>query len=123
MNFFLRDLLPFDVRQASDAMPLQTAVQGRARQMRDRRLQGIEAVVERQERVPAESDDHRLLLDREHSRLGFLRAGSLVGDGGPLTPLGDRLLIDAVAASQCSQALLTMLYRSTDCLCRGGAPV
>ena len=39
--------------------------------MRDRRLQGVEAVVERQERVPAESDDTASSSTREHSRLGF----------------------------------------------------
>ena len=38
-------------------------------------------------------------------------------------PLGDRLGVDAVALGQHPQALLTMLYRSTDRLCRGGAPV
>ena len=40
-----------------------------------------------------------------------------------LPPLGHGLLIDPVAASQSPQALLTMLYRSTDRLCRRGAAV
>ena len=40
-----------------------------------------------------------------------------------LLPLGDGLLIDPVAPSQSPQALLTMLYRSTDRLCRRGAPM
>jgi hypothetical protein len=34
------------------------------RQVRDRRLQGIETVVERQQRVPAKRDDDSLVLDR-----------------------------------------------------------
>ncbi len=38
-------------------------------------------------------------------------------------PLGNGLLIDAVVPGQRSQALLTMLYRSTDRLCRCGAAV
>jgi hypothetical protein len=41
----------------------------------------------------------------------------------PLAPLRNSLLVDPVALGQRPQALLTMLYRSTDCLCRGGAPV
>ena len=42
---------------------------------------------------------------------------------GPLPPLRDRLRVDAVALRQSPQALLTMLYRSTDRLRRRGAPV
>jgi hypothetical protein len=38
-------------------------------------------------------------------------------------PFGHRLRVDPVAASQCSQTLLTMSYCSTDRLCRCGAPV
>jgi hypothetical protein len=73
--------------------------------------------------LPPEGDDDRFLLNRENRRLRLLRPGSLVGDGGALAPLGDRLRVDPVALRQHPQALLTMLYRSTDCLCRGGAPV
>jgi hypothetical protein len=40
-----------------------------------------------------------------------------------LLPFGDGFLVDAVALRQTPQALLTMLYRSTDRLCRGGAAV
>src|SRR3712207_8997574 len=38
-------------------------------------------------------------------------------------PFGHRLRVDAMALGQGSQARLTMLYRSTDCLCRCGAPM
>src|SRR6185503_489147 len=38
-------------------------------------------------------------------------------------PFADRLLVDPVALGQRSQALLTMLYRSTDRRCRRGAPM
>jgi hypothetical protein len=91
--------------------------------MRDRRLQGIEAIVERQERVPAEGDEDRLLLDREHRGFRFTRAGWQIGDGAALLPFGDGLRVDAVAQGQRPQARLTMLYRSTDRLCRCGAAV
>ena len=51
--------------------------------------------------------------------------GSLgqVGRRLAFLPLGDGLLVDAMALGQGPQALLTMLYRSTDCLCRCGAAV
>src|ERR1700730_12550164 len=89
--------------------------------MRDRRLQGIEAIVERQERMAAEGDDDRLLLDRQHRGFRALRSGRQIGDRAALLPLGDGLRIDAVALGQRPQARLTMLYRSTDRLCRRGA--
>jgi hypothetical protein len=52
-------------------MALQTAMEGRARQMRDGRLQGVEAVVERQQGMPSESDDHRLFFLVRTVDLGF----------------------------------------------------
>lgn len=98
-------------------------MEGGACEVRDRRLQGIEAVVQRQERVSAEGDDDRFLLDAQHSRAGILGAGPNIGSAVPASPLGNGLLVDAVALRQNPQALLTMLYRSTHCRCRAGAPV
>src|ERR1700690_854802 len=91
--------------------------------MRDRRLQGIETIIERQQRVPAKGDDDRLLPDRQHRGLRLARAGWQIGDRTALLPLGDGLRVDPVAPGQSPQARLTMLYRSTDCLCRCGAAV
>ena len=51
-------------------MPLKTAMQRRARQTRDGRLQGVEAVVERQQGMPSESDDNGLFLDGQDRRSG-----------------------------------------------------
>src|SRR5579864_6102487 len=110
-----------DLRQTRDPVTMQAAMQRRAGQMRDRRLQGIKTIIERQERVPAESDDYRLLLKRQHRRLRMLRTGRQIGDRTALLPLGDGLRIDPVASSQGPQALLTMLYRSTDRRRRRGA--
>jgi hypothetical protein len=53
----------FDLRQAGDSMTLKAAMQRLARQMRDRRLQRVMAVVERQQSMPAESNDNRLFLN------------------------------------------------------------
>ena len=44
-------------------MALQAAMQRRARQMRNCRLKRVEAVVERQQRMPPEGDHDRLLFN------------------------------------------------------------
>src|SRR3984893_3055521 len=46
-ELLLRRLVPLDIRQLADAVALQTAVQRGSRQMRDGRLQRIEAIIER----------------------------------------------------------------------------
>src|ERR1700680_4285509 len=89
--------------------------------MRDRRLQGIKTIVERQQRGPPEGNCARLPPDRQHRGLRLARAGRQIGDRTALLPLGDGLRVDAVAPGQSPQARLTMLYRSTDRLCRRGA--
>ena len=52
----------FVLGQARDPMTLKATMQGRARQMRDRRLQSVQAIVERQQCMPSEGDDHGLFL-------------------------------------------------------------
>jgi hypothetical protein len=54
-----------DLRQPRDSMTLKATMKGRARQMRNGRLQSVEAIVERQQRMPSEGDDHGLFLDRQ----------------------------------------------------------
>ena len=60
---------------------------------------------------------------RQNRGLRFFRTGRKISNRGPRLPLGDGLLVDAVALGKRPQALLTMLYRSTDRLCRRGAPM
>src|ERR1700722_15917979 len=55
--------------------------------------------------------------------MGLPRPSRQIGDRSPNLPLGGGLLIDPEALGQRPQALLTMLYRSTDRLSRRGAPV
>ena len=93
----LGGLVALDLGEARDVVALQTAVQRRAGQVRDRRLQGIETIVQRQQRVPAKRDDDGLLSGRQHGRLRVLRTCRQIGDRGPLAPLGHGLLIDPVA--------------------------
>src|SRR3954470_8316579 len=91
--------------------------------MRDCRLECVQAVIERQKRMPAEANDDRLFLDRQHRRSRLLWSRPSVHDRAARLPLAHRLLIDAVTSGERSQALFTMLYRSTDRLSRRGAPV
>ena len=68
--------------------------------MWDGRLQGVKAIVQRQQRVPAEGDDDRLLLNRQNRGLWLLRTGRQVGHTLPPAPLRHRLLVDPVAFCQ-----------------------
>src|SRR4028119_1114263 len=104
-------------------MALQAAVQAGTGQVWDGGLQGVEAVIQRQEGVAAEGHDDCLLLGREDRRVRRLGAGPLALRRGALLPLGDCLLIAAVALGECPQALCTMLDRPTDCRSRAGAPM
>src|ERR1039458_2194767 len=102
-------------------MTPQAAVQRGSRQARDRRLERIEAIVQRQERVPAKGNDDGLFLDRQHRGFYIRGAGGMIADRTALLPLGHGLLVDAVASGKHPQARLTILYCSTDRLCRRGA--
>ena len=54
--------LAFDLGQPGDPVALQTPVKRRAGQMREGGLQGIEAVVERQQSMPSEGNEDGLFL-------------------------------------------------------------
>src|SRR6185312_4778905 len=91
--------------------------------MRNRRLKGVETIVERQQRMLAEGDDQRFFLLGENRRMRLLRSHPSVAGRTSPPPFGDRLRIDPVAARQFPQARLTILYFSTDRLSRRGAAV
>src|ERR1700712_2412568 len=78
-------------------------------------------VIERQQCMATKGHDDGLVLDRQHGRFRIFRTGWQVCHRVALLPLSDSLLVDAVVLGQRPQALLTMLYRSTDCRCRRGA--
>ena len=105
----LAGLLDQNLGQAADAMPAQASMQRGARQMRDRRLQGVEAVVERQERVTAEGHDDRLLLGGEHGGARLARPDRTVLDAGPSLPLRHRLRVQPVGPAQLRDRSLRQL--------------
>jgi hypothetical protein len=104
---FLLRLVAFGLRQPADAVPFQAAVQAGAREMRDGRLQAVEAVVQRQERVPAEGDDGRLLLRRQDGRANLFRAHAGVARALPTAPFLHGRRADAVALGRRPHALFT----------------
>src|ERR1700679_811079 len=55
-------LVPLDLGQSADAMALKTTMKRRANELRDRSLQGMQAVIERQEGVLAKGDDDGFLF-------------------------------------------------------------
>jgi hypothetical protein len=62
LEFALGGGFAFDLRQPGDPVALQTPVKGRARQMRDGGLQGVQAVIERQQSMSSEGNDDGLFL-------------------------------------------------------------
>jgi hypothetical protein len=122
-ELLLRRLVAIYIRQAPSAVPLQATMQRRTRKVWNGWLERVKTIVERQKRVLPEGDDDGLFLNRKHRRLRLFRAGRKIGDRCPLLPFRNRLLVDAVAFRKRSQALFTILYCSTDCLCRRGAAV
>ena len=62
LELLLGRLGALHIRQALNPVTLQAAMQRRARQVRDRGLEGIKAVIQRQERVPAEGNNDGLLI-------------------------------------------------------------
>lgn len=82
--------------------------------MRDRRLQRVEAIVQRQQRVLVEGDDNRLLLlKRQHRRARLSWFARQVGCRSALPPLGDGLRVDPVAIGRRPQALMFWIARRT----------
>ncbi len=116
-------LVALDIGQAGNTMPLKAAVQRRAGQVRDRRLQAVEAIVQRQQGVPPERDHHRLLHLAQNGRAGLLRSGLQILDCRPLAPLGHCLRIDAKLAAQHRERSLRSLYCCSDGVRGRGAPV
>lgn len=93
----LRDSVALDLRQPAYAVALEEAMKGRSGEMRDRGLQRIKTIIERQQRMLAEGDGDRFLFWCQHRRAGRLGAHRRVLDEVALLPLRNRLGIEAVA--------------------------
>ena len=101
-------LVTLDIRQPRDAMALKAAVQCRACQVRNRRLQGIEAVIKREQRMAPERYDRRLFGLGQDGGPRFRRPGLHVLDCRPLAPLRHRLGVDAQFPAQLRERSLPL---------------
>src|SRR5207253_5366170 len=122
-ELLLRWFVAFDLRQATDAVTLQAAMEAGTSQARDAGLEGVEAIVKRQQRPLTEGHDDSLLLRSENGRVGQARPHRSVFNAGTLAPFSHGLGVESIARSQTGYALLTMLYRPTQSRSRAGAAV
>ena len=104
-------------------MPLKTAMQRRSGQVRQGRLQCIEAVIQWQQCVSTEGHDECIFLQRQDRRVALLWPHGGIMHVGAFLSLCYRLRVYIVALGQLRYAFLTMLDRATHCRCRAGAPV
>jgi hypothetical protein len=91
--------------------------------MRDGRLDRVEAVIEWQHRMAAESDDQRLFLLAENRRAAFLCSHRRIVQALALAPLRHRLRIDPVLRAQFRDRSLLSLYSGSDGASGRGASV
>src|SRR3954463_6100221 len=90
-------LIALNFGQPADAVSLETTVQGRAGEMRNSGLQCVETVVERQQGMLTEGDDHCFLLRGQHCGANDLGTHTSIVCEGPFAPLGDRLRVETIA--------------------------
>src|SRR5262245_2005049 len=102
-------------------MALKQAMQRGAGQRRDGGLQGVEAVVERQEGVPAERHGDGLLLGAERGGSRLLRPHRRIRHKGPLAPFHDGLAVQPIALGELLDRSFRSLYRCSDGVRRRGA--
>ncbi len=98
-------------------------MQRRAGQVRNGLLQGIQAVIQRQQGMATKSNDQRFFLDCQYCRTDVFWSHRLILHLRPLLPLGNRLRVDPLLLCQRPYARLTVLYCATDCLSRARAAV
>src|SRR6476661_4163275 len=104
-------------------MPLEEAMQRGAGQARNRRLQGIEAIIEGQQGPLAKRDNQRFLGGRQDGRMGGLRPHRRVVDDLALLPLSDGFRVDPVTLAQGLDRSLRSLYCRSDGVSGRGAAV
>jgi len=82
--------------QATDAVTLEAAMKSGAGQLWDGGLEGVKAIIEREQRVLAKGHSHGLLFDGERGGSRFWPHGHVLHERA-LAPLSDGLWVDVVA--------------------------
>jgi hypothetical protein len=111
------------LREPAEAMTLVAALQRGPGQVRDAVLQGIAAVIQGQQGMPATRDAQRVLGLRQPRGTRLLRPHRRIRHGRAPLPLRHRLWIEVVALSERLQALLTLWSRAPHGRGRAGAAV
>ena len=91
--------------------------------MRDRGLQGIQTIVQRQKCMTTKRHHRRLFLFAQNCRPRLLRPGLHILNRNSLPPLRHRLWVDAQFFAQFRERSLRSLYCSSDGVRGRGAPV
>jgi len=97
---FLLRCVALDCWQAADGMPLQTAVKCGSRQVGNRRLQGVQAIIQGEQRMPAKRHHQRLFFLRQHRGMRLFRPHRRIVDIRPCLPFRDRLGIEVIPCGQ-----------------------
>lgn len=97
LELFAGRPIAFDLGQPRNAVALKAAVERGAGQVGNGGLERVQAVVERQKRVPAKGHDHGSFFGGKHGGTGLLGAGFQIGRRVAPAPLGDRLRVHAMA--------------------------
>jgi hypothetical protein len=104
-------------------VPLETSMQRRAGEVRDRRLKGVRAIVQWQQGMTPQCDDDGLLSLAENGGTWLLRPGPQILHRLPLAPFGDGFDVDAKLPAQFRVRSLRSLYRCSDGVRSRGAAV
>jgi hypothetical protein len=102
-------LVPCQIREVRNSIPLQAPVQRGACQLCDSRLQGMDTIVQRQQRMTPECDHCSVLGLGQDGRSRLFRSGLEIFDCGPLSPFGHRLRVDAQRHAQLRDRSLRLL--------------
>jgi hypothetical protein len=95
-------------------MPLQAPVQRRLCQLRDSRLQSMDTIVWRQQRMTPECDDRSVFGLGQDGGSRLFRSGLEILGSDPLSPFGHRLRDDAQSHAQLRERSLRSLQCSSD---------
>lgn len=109
--------------QARDAVPLQAAMQSTTGELRDGLPKAAEHVIQWQQRVASELNNHRFLDLRKYRAVGIARSHRSIDGRGALPPLGDRLRVQAVPRRKGPGAFLRRLELGSNTRRRSGAAV
>ena len=108
--------------KARDPVALEQAMEGRPGQVRDRVLQGIKTVIQRQQRMLAKRNTRSFLRHSEHSRAGIFPPHWLIFHADAFLPFHHGFGVDVITLAQRFDGFIRFLNgRSCGVSSRGAA--